>query len=282
MSDWGGLGEIYMCDVTGLQLNTLENIDSLTGTHLTYMSDKNVYALRIADQKTVYMPNGVGIFFPNILSLQVLQSNLKFLSIENFSGLEKIKDANFWSNSLENIEENTFHSMKSLEGIYLSQNSIEIVHSGTFRNLKSLKIIELQNNKIKYLPIGLFQENANLEKIVLFNNAINSIPFGLFSHLTNLKALDLINNKCINQEANGEAAVNELITLSFECDVLYKKQSQTNYANFLQCRENLSNITQIYQQNITKLENDLIDSMNVTSMKYVIDHILFRAFFGNW
>ena len=199
--DWGGLGSLMTCDVTG---PSVYSPTSITGGHFFLLM---VYSQAAAFRKQhagwTYIPNGIGKIMPNIRTFQVMQSNVKKISRENFAGLSKLTDMNLWSNEIATIDEDTFSDLSNLEGLYLSKNKITKIQVNLLSNLYKLVVLDLFDNQIESLPRGIFRNNNKLTNLRFENNKIKSIMCESFDNMVNLKTLDFKGNVCVNKKYEG-------------------------------------------------------------------------------
>lgn len=246
--EWGGEGFLYTCDVNDWDVDSQQNITSINGKHENEQQNINVKAFRIKHANSIYAPNGIGNIFPNLVTLQIMISQVKYISIDSFAGFKCIKGINFWNNNIREINENTFNKVPTTEAIYLSENLIEVIHRGTFRNLKSLQLVEMQGNKIKSLAIGLF--NYNLV----------------------LKTLNMESNSCIDKKAMNSSQVNSLVEEMFKC---YNNYETDTALKLDKCNQKLSNVTNEVITNSTN--HQFCETKNS-----ILHHWLFNLFFGFW
>ena len=139
-------------------------------------------------------------------------SNNNLQQIPDALNKNDIIEYNLSRNSIEEIDDESFEGLNSLEILDLSYNSIYSFKNNPFKTLKNLKIMDLSHNIIWHLPVDIFSNNLVLEELYLNNNNFYTIPklpstlkyINLKSsgiseisplHLPSLKYIDISHNK---------------------------------------------------------------------------------------
>ncbi|KAL7011222.1 hypothetical protein ACKWTF_014167 [Chironomus riparius] len=115
-----------------------------------------------------------------------------------------------------------YYLPKTVDGISLNaitmlkviNSSLREISSKVMKMLPNLKYLDLSWNDIAILEANLFQNNTKLSSIFLNNNKIFLIYPSTFNALSNLKVLNLENNLCINEKAQSNEKVKNIINLS--------------------------------------------------------------------
>ena len=95
---------------------------------------------------------------------------------ETFKGLHKLTELNLYQNELNEVPDELFQDLVSLEHLDLEYNKIKFAHNSctnVFKGLSNLKRLYLTSNEIGYIPEGLFQNLISLESLDLTGNKIN-------------------------------------------------------------------------------------------------------------
>jgi Leucine-rich repeat (LRR) protein len=228
--NWGGLGQLYTCDVIKPAIITKSSfVDDVKGNHTT-LTNNEVLAFRAQNHNWKFVPYEVSEFFPNVLTFQVINCNVSKVSKGNFYGFKKLTGLNLWNHWFKpicTIDDNTFEELDSLEELYLARNQITQIYRNTFKNLKKLTILHLNENQIDELPRNVFKNNLKLKlklkEIFLKNNQISFIHYRTFENLKTLKNLDLRGNTCVNAKFNRFDEIKMLSNKLTSCDEDYKE-----------------------------------------------------------
>ena len=99
-------------------------------------------------------------------------------------------------NKIENIHQEAFKGMPSLETLNLSYNKIskgenlDKTFSVLFKYCKLLKIVDLSSNQFANFPAEIFISNLYLKELRLARNTFQQLHFSI-SHLLNLEIIDM-------------------------------------------------------------------------------------------
>lgn len=80
MMNWGGLGELYTCDVMVPTINRSTTIGSIERNHKEEKSNDEVAAFRNNHNEWNFIPDGIAGRFLNIQTFQIMSSNLAEIS----------------------------------------------------------------------------------------------------------------------------------------------------------------------------------------------------------
>ena len=126
--------------------------------------------------------------------LQLSDSNISTLQVQDFNGLSGLKSLWLNNNSLRNLPEGIFNGLGSLEHLWLHGNLLSTLPAGLFSGLSSLRTLHLFNNSLSDLPEGIFSGLSSLGTLHLYNNRLNALPVQVFRGLSNLERLELWGN----------------------------------------------------------------------------------------
>lgn len=121
--------------------------------------------------------------------------NCSVMSIKENKGLSKLKDLYLPYNKIENVANDAFVDLISLELLALSYNRIRSFSKRTFAALRALKELQLNNNEIQFLHPTIFESLINIAVIHLHRNKISDLDENIFNDLDNLEHIDLSGNK---------------------------------------------------------------------------------------
>lgn len=162
----------------------------------------DVKVVKINYEKTVYLPQGFGSFFPKLEELYVMSSELHQITRKDFTGIEKLKAISFYHNEIEEIPEDTFFDLSELKMMSFFRNKIEKVPLLLLRNLHKLEEISFRSNLIEHISLHFFENNKNLKHVTLSHNKIVAFSAALVFQFPNLSTLSLASNSCINKNFN--------------------------------------------------------------------------------
>ena len=140
----------------------------------------------------------------------ILDHNL----ITSFSGIQgpkNLKHLSLANNNLNNIGENTFLTLESLEHLDIHGNRLK--ETVSFENLPQLQVLLLSHNQLTAIPNHL---SSKLKTLDLGDNQIEHIPEGSFNDLDDLFALRLAGNNIakLNNASFGNIPSLQLLNLA--------------------------------------------------------------------
>ncbi|XP_039648351.1 leucine-rich repeat-containing G-protein coupled receptor 5-like, partial [Perca fluviatilis] len=125
----------------------LTEFPDLTGT-------KSLESLTITGARITSLPSSVCEQLPNLQLLDLSYNQIQ--TLPSFSGCESVQKIDLQHNEIEELEENTFHSLMSLRSLDLSWNRLSTVKPNSFSALPALTKLDLSSNQLSSLPlIGL-------------------------------------------------------------------------------------------------------------------------------
>ncbi|PSN37673.1 hypothetical protein C0J52_05613 [Blattella germanica] len=136
-----------------------------------------------------------GIEIPsNITELTFITVNITTLSPIILKNATLLINVTWQNSNIEQIEQESFTSLKKLEKLDLSRNKLQAVHWKTFHPLTELKMLNLSHNKFHDLPEYIFEGLEKLEELSLSYNELHVITFQVFAPLKVIHLLDLSYN----------------------------------------------------------------------------------------
>ena len=100
----------------------------------------------------------------------------------------------YFSNTIMNLNSNTFLSVSKIEELYLSNAGFIKIDPGAFNGLKRLQKLFLHHNNLLEIQRGLFNHLNNLTDLDISHNRIRCISLGSFEGLWRLSHLDVSHN----------------------------------------------------------------------------------------
>lgn len=98
------------------------------------------------------------------------------------------------SNSISNLDSETFRTNQRLRILYLNKNNIQELKDGLFANLTFLQRVELKHNKIHSIGLNTFIRNDKLQHIWLDDNRLTNLSKSLIEKFSMISYLSLQDN----------------------------------------------------------------------------------------
>lgn len=149
VDDFTPLGSIYTCLVINpINITSPEEtlVTSVNGTHVSNKTNDDVLGVYILSKMVHYFPQGLEIFFKNIIGIIVGDTELKQITQQDFRNYQNLKLLALYDNSIEVLEEGLFDITLDLIFINLESNVIATVHPEVFDNLTNLTSLMLSFN----------------------------------------------------------------------------------------------------------------------------------------
>lgn len=145
---YGVVGILYTCDEAEVILSGSQtSLETVSGTHLSNLTNVDVQAVMVAEQKTMEkLPEGLDHLFPHLASILWTFGNLKSISPKD---LKPFPD---------------------LMVLILNHNQITSLEADLFEHTRSLVLIEMRDNQIKHIGAGIFSGLEKLVKVDLLRN----------------------------------------------------------------------------------------------------------------
>lgn len=211
----------YTCRLLGIEVLDPAQEVIVGGEHVEGQTNDDVQVVQIRNSNTPFVIPQLFAAFPNVLELDIQNSNLQVLSIpagiqleyltlyrnnisriENgtFIGQSGLEFIEAMDNRIEVIEEDAFLGLEGLLGLMLIGNRIRALAPRTFHPLENLIFIDLERNLIERIEDGTFAENPELLSIYLEFNQINAVsPTFTAGFGINMEYVNLQGNRCINR-----------------------------------------------------------------------------------
>ncbi len=168
--------------------------------------------------------------------------------------------------SIVQIYENVFHSLKHLEQLDLSKNLLSKLHSRVFSGLEKILKLYLQDNRLQVLDNHVFGSLVALNVLFLQRNNLSVLPTSLFRGLKNLQVLYLHSNHIFTLDAHIFTDLTSLATLTLAENKLSNLPKKV-FKGLL----NLEKLY-IYKNHITSLDDDLFNQTNKLTLLSLFDN----------
>lgn len=190
----------YLCRLDDLDIKS-SNLATMkiSGQHLEGKTINDVLIVSIRNQKTSFLPSGLGKLFPNLETVIVDSSGLTKIGINDFEEMTKVRRLSIRNNSIESIEEGAFDKLVNLEYAYLPENKIESLPERAFHELSKLKSINLNNNKLRQLKANQLPKKNVITEFIVSRNQLEAIEPKILTLLRNAK-IDFTKNLCIDEK----------------------------------------------------------------------------------
>lgn len=161
----------FGCEMRGV-VPSDENFEiSMMSRETTNKTDSDVVWVQIRDSQFIDLPKGVFEKFVNMEKIMILSTTgFKILNTSYFD--KKITLILMKNTDLEEIGENAFPGLTSLNILSMNYNRITKVHKNTFRDLVNVDKIEMVGNFIESLDDDIFENNIKLRLLLLYSNKI--------------------------------------------------------------------------------------------------------------
>lgn len=173
--------DVYSCEVRALETSEHENyVTDVEGDHLVDMTNENVTHLLIADQKVEFFPGGLDKFFPNLETVTIKRSAVKYIFKADLVGLSKLRFLALGDNKIELLGPGLFEGNPLLEEIHFENNEISKISEDLLDPLGAFpKVIHFYNNTCIKEDLktpdsagfkDLVRKNCELSKVDLIEN----------------------------------------------------------------------------------------------------------------
>lgn len=140
------VANVYSCTGRIITTGLPRTIVEVTRNHLTDKTNDDVLNVIIGDKTVKFIPRHLGAFFPNLESLNMLNSGVEEISRVDLAGMPKLKQLYMESNLITVLENDLFKRNPQLKWISFHDNPIAHVGLDTFKNLDKLVSINLNGN----------------------------------------------------------------------------------------------------------------------------------------
>ena len=164
-----------------LNNNEILNVDEEAFTQFESLHDLHMKGNHL--NKIPKVPKTIeGIFMNN--------NNIKNISEEDLSGLNKLAYLVLKNNDIEEIQPKMLKGVKKLKGLYLSNNKIMKISPMAFYNLNELEALDLSNNPVQVLAPFSFFGLENVRILRMSSVGPKHADTRVFSDFKHLEFLD--------------------------------------------------------------------------------------------
>lgn len=209
----------YTCLLSGIELLDPAANVTFVGNHTFENTDADVVVVEISGSNTPFVIEQIFTQFPNVVGLEIVNSQLQTLRIPEFANLEditiifnnvsRIDSDSFanqtnleyfsaYSNNIEEIDEDAFVGLTRLYYVGFINNRISDIAQGTFRDVISARVIDFEGNNLTRIGDNIFENNRNLTTLFLERNQIEAISPTFTANLrqSNLSTVNFTGNRC--------------------------------------------------------------------------------------
>lgn len=137
----------YKCLVGDLNLESKgQSLSGVKGDHQENLTNNEVGVLFIENQTCLYLPSDVNNFFPNIYHLEIKNSKLKEITVDDLKMFANLKNLYLKSNAIEIIPEKLFEFNIKLQFINFNDNKIKRIASNIFENIPEIVSFSVERN----------------------------------------------------------------------------------------------------------------------------------------
>lgn len=238
------VGTVYSCEVADLETSEHENyVTAIEGTHLDDLSNENVTHFTINEQKIEFFPGGLDKFFPNLETITITRSSVKYIFKVDLIGLTKLRFLALGDNQIELLGPGLFEGNTLLEEVHFENNQINKISEDLLDPLETFpKVIHFYNNTCIKEDLktpdamgfkDFVKKNCTLSKIDLIEDANRQIR-KLLTTIEGLETSAADSNQSLTTVADIKAAE----TLA--------EMETTNLANEIKILE--TNVTLAYKE----------------------------------
>ncbi|XP_077984595.1 uncharacterized protein LOC144439199 [Glandiceps talaboti] len=169
--------------------NRISHIERGTFAHL-----KNLGWLVLRNNSLVTLTAGMFYGLERLYFLELRQNHIVEDGWESevFEDMPSLEWLRIQNNQIKSLLPGMFPANTGLKVLVVGRNVIEDIHEDAFNNLQSLQDLDLSSNRIAEIKPNVFRKLRNLTKLNLSNNRrIRTLPVELFSHLTDIRTLNL-------------------------------------------------------------------------------------------
>lgn len=191
------------------------------GEHVLGRTNDDVSIVQIRNSNTPFVIQQIFTTFPNLVELDIQNSNLQELTLSSlvqleyltlyrnnvsrilngtFVGQSRLEFIEAMDNRIVDIEENAFEGLENLLGLMLIGNRLQELQPRVLHPLRNVVYLDFEQNRIERIEEGVFSENTQLESLFLEFNLINAVSPTFTRNLSdNLEYLNLQGNRCIDR-----------------------------------------------------------------------------------
>lgn len=123
-------------------------IKTIKGKHLPGKTNADVQFLCFQNADVNYLPRGLNLIFPNLISLEIYNCGLKEISRKDLIGLRQLRSLSVHKNELTSLPYDLFVDKPNLKKIFFKDNKIEFMSSKLLEPIikNDLEFVDFLNN----------------------------------------------------------------------------------------------------------------------------------------
>lgn len=165
---------MYTCTGKIFLFGDPRSVIEVVGEHMTSKSSAHVLQVSIREKKVKFIPQHLGAYFPNLESLDMMDSGVVVLSRADFMGLPNLKQLFMQGNEVRVLGNDLFVANPKLVDISFYGNPINHIGHGVFENLGELTNIRLHGNS--NVCLNSYSENRASTLALITKIIINCPP----------------------------------------------------------------------------------------------------------
>lgn len=192
----------YTCNAEDLIVSVRNaKLIEVEGKQMRFYSNKDLNDLAIINQKTVFIPDGLGRTFEKLKQLEIISSQLKFVFRRNFAEMKFLIDLRLDDNFLERISSDVLWDLKSLQWLSLTGNRIKTLPDDLLIKCSQFVWFTADENEIISFDEKILQSNSKLEMISMRRNKLMKIRFEI-DNFSEISVIDFRDNLCVDATAD--------------------------------------------------------------------------------
>lgn len=250
--------DYYCCEAQNLMIDQPHTImTSVSGNHLLDLRNADVTYLSIFEQKVKFLPINFAKYFPNLKRIQVMNSNLEYITANDFLGLTHLTNINMGFNKLKELPCGVFNANRKLVQLHFENNHLTKIGADVFKPLTLLKNVHFRNNECITRDVNDSRDvPALLDEITRKCSISCEISFINLNLKIELDALKVVNLKIIKEK-------DELNQNFKDLDIKY-----------IQTIENARVQEEKFNSIISNLENNLSENKNeIKKLEITVNNI---------
>lgn len=262
ITGFGFLPNIKYCQVQFLAITSPnETITSVNGA----TTPTEFQGISFQNMPVLYLPKGLGKFFPKLKALRVYSCGLKAIEGSDLEGLGNLESLIINVNAVEELADDLFEFTPKINDIYFRYNEISHVGKNLLKNLDSVKRIDFIGNKNHSRFFIDWYEYYCEDDVNKLKKERDDLRWNKDNEIRNLQ--NKINDK--QREVNDYIGYNnqkatEITNLKND---VKSKQKDVDYWKYWHWKkhnqaENLKKDIKGYKRDITNLKNDVKTKTN--------------------
>lgn len=160
----------------------------------------NLKSLNISDSKITRIEKKLFDGFPMLEKLMIyLNSEIKIIDHDSFSGLKKLVHLSMRSNGNATIEQEHFLGLDNLQEFFLRFDRISS-KAGTFSSLKNLRKLSFYRINFNNMNPQMFIDLGNLKELEFLDCGLDYFNLCILANIPQIEKINLRSNRITNKE----------------------------------------------------------------------------------